>query len=105
MEKINLFMLSLSVKAGKLITGEQSVETAVKKCNVCLLIVPTDASENTKNKFVNKGKYYNIPVLIFGERESLSHAVGKVNRTVFAVTDKGLADRIYKDFSRQQQTD
>ncbi|MCD8090075.1 MAG: ribosomal L7Ae/L30e/S12e/Gadd45 family protein [Clostridiales bacterium] len=95
----NLFMLSLSMKAGKLITGEQSVEIAVKKGSVFLIIVPADASENTKNKFINKGKYYNIPVLIFGKRDELSHAVGKFNRTVFALTDKGLADRIYKDFS------
>lgn len=101
MQSPNLFMLSLSQKAGKLITGEQSVEIAVKHKEVYLIIIPADAAENTKNKFVNKGKYYNIPVLIFGKRDDLSHAVGKFNRTVFAITDKGLADRIYKDFSFQ----
>lgn len=100
----NLFMLSLSQKAGKLITGEQSVEAAVKKNEVYLIIIPDDAAENTKNKFVNKGKYYNIPVVIFGSRDELSHAIGKINRTVFAVTDKGLADRIFKDFSLQNNS-
>lgn len=100
-DKQNLFMLSLAMKAGKLLTGEQTVETAVKKGSVFLLIIPEDASENTKNKFVNKGKYYNIPTLICGTRESLSHAVGKHNRTTFAITDKGLAERIYKDLSLQ----
>ncbi len=99
MKSPNLFMLSLCQKAGKLLTGEQTVEISVKHGEVYLIIVPEDAAENTKNKFVNKGKYYNIPVLIFGERDTLSHAVGKVNRTVFAITDKGLADRVYKDFS------
>ncbi|MCD7779023.1 MAG: ribosomal L7Ae/L30e/S12e/Gadd45 family protein [Clostridiales bacterium] len=105
MKKNNLFMLSLSMKAGKLVTGEQSVEIAVKKGSVYLMIVPADASENTKNKFINKGKYYNIPVLIFGSREELSHAVGKFNRTVFAVTDEGLARRIYEDLSPNQQAE
>ncbi len=97
--KNDLFMLSLSMKAGKLITGEQSVEAAVKKGSVYLLIIPADASDNTKNKFVNKGKYYNIPVLIMSDKKTLSHAVGRENRTSFAITDKGLADRIYKIFS------
>lgn len=95
----NLFLLSLCMKAGKLITGEESVENAVKKANVFLIIVPEDAADNTKNKFINKGKYYNIPTLIYGKRDILSHAVGKVNRTVFAITDKGLAERIYREFS------
>ncbi len=95
-----MFMLSLCMKAGRLITGEQSVEIACKKGEAMLIIIPEDASENTKNKFLNKGKYYNIPVLIFGKKESLSHAVGKFNRACFAVTDKGLADRIYKELAQ-----
>ncbi len=98
-KKPNYFMLSLSMKAGKLITGEQSVEIAVKRGSVYLLIIAADASENTKNKFINKGKYYNIPVLIFGTKEELSHAAGKYNRSIFAVTDRGLAERIHSDFS------
>ncbi len=97
--KNDFFMLSLSMKAGKLITGEQSVENAVKKGEAYLLIIPGDASDNTKNKFLNKGKYYNIPVLIMSDKQTLSHAVGKENRTSFAITDKGLADRIYEIFS------
>ena len=97
----NLFMLSLSMKAGKLLTGEQTVETALKKGDARLVIVAEDASDNTKNKFLNKGKYYNIPTLIFGSRDALSHAVGKFNRTVFAITDEGLAERIYREFSLQ----
>lgn len=93
-------MLSLCMKAGFLITGEQSVEIACKKGEAKLIIIPEDASDNTKNKFINKGKYYNIPVLIYGDRESLSHAVGKFNRTSFAVIDKGFADRIYKELAQ-----
>ena len=87
-------LLSLSAKAGILVTGETSAEKLLKSGFAELIIVAYDASDNTKKKFVNKCFFYHKPVRIFGEKVALSKCVGKPNRTVFAVTDAGFAMRL-----------
>ena len=48
-----LSLLGLSKKAGRLVSGEFSTETAVKTGKACLVLVSREASENTKKKFRN----------------------------------------------------
>mgnify|MGYP002855303916 CR=1 FL=1 len=38
--------------------------------------------------------YRDVPVLIYSDKESLGHQLGKEYRALLAVTDKGLADKI-----------
>ena len=90
------FMISLAAKAGKVVSGETSVEKAIQSVKAYLVIVSGDASENTRKKFVNKSNYYGIPVYINGTKESLAHAIGKDLRSVIAVTDEGMANAVAK---------
>ena len=90
------FMLSLSAKAGKAVSGETSVEKAVRAGKAHIVIVSSDASDNTKKKFRNKCSFYEIPIYIYGTKESLAHAIGKDVRSSVAVTDRGLAGQIIK---------
>ena len=46
-----LSMLGIATKAGKTVTGEFSTEKAVKEGRACLVVVASDASNNTKKKF------------------------------------------------------
>lgn len=87
-------MLSLCQRAGKLSTGEDTVEINIKKGLVFLVIIAGDASDNTKDKFESKCKYYHIPCYIFSSKEELSHTIGKFNRSVFGITDKNFSDKI-----------
>ncbi len=87
-------LFSLCQKAGKLVTGESNCENALKKNEAELIIVCTEASDNTKNKFINKCFYYKKKCIIFGERDEINAAIGKINRTSFAVLDKNFADKI-----------
>lgn len=82
-------MLSLCQKAGKMASGEFAVEKALQDGSALYVIIASDASENTKKKFENKAFYYKIENVIFGEKEKLSHSIGKFNRTVFAILDEG----------------
>ena len=75
-------------------TGEETAERLLQKEEAQLLIIASDASENTKKKFVNKCFFYQKPVRVFGERAVLSKCVGKSNRTVYVVTDSGFAARL-----------
>ena len=87
-------LLSLCAKAGRLATGEETAEKLLKNGKAKLVIVSGDASENTKKKFINKCFFYQKPVKVFGEKDALSKCVGKINRTVYVITDDGFAVRL-----------
>ena len=82
-------LLSLAMKAGKCVSGEFEVLEGVKEEKVCLVIVALDASENTKKLFVDKSSYRNIPYIFFGTKEENARAIGKKERAVLGITDKG----------------
>lgn len=87
-----LNLLGLSMRAGKLISGEQQVLTEIKNKQTKLVFVAADASSNTKKKFLDKCRYYDVPIAIEFTKEELSHAIGK-QRTICAVTDEGFSGR------------
>lgn len=87
-------MLSLARRAGRLITGEDTVIMSIKAKGCMLVIIAEDASENTKKKITSRCASSGVPYLIKGEREELGRAVGMYNRTVFAVTDSTFAQKI-----------
>ena len=95
-------LLSLSMRAGKVKSGEFATLEAIRKRTAQLVIVSSDASENTTKQFTDKCKYYNVPLFIFGDKESLGHAIGKEVRTSLAITDKGLSESLRKNLLEQQ---
>lgn len=88
--------LGLCLKAGKLVTGEDSVLKAVRSNNAKVIIITEDASANTVKKMTNAGNFYNVPVVRFGTKEKLGAALGKNIRAVAAVLDEGFGAKILK---------
>lgn len=84
--------IGIATKAGKTASGEFSTEKAVKEKKASLVVVATDASDNTKKMFTNMCTYYGVPIYFFGLKSELGHAMGKEMRASLAVLDKGLAD-------------
>ena len=95
MDKI-LSLLGLCKKAGKLTAGSFAAEQAVKDRKAKLVIVASDASENTKKLFHDKGSYRSVPVVLYGTKESLGQILGTRERAVAAVLDSGFAEAIEK---------
>lgn len=91
-----LSMISLATKAGKTVSGEFSVEKAVKEKKAVLVVVSLEASENTKKMFKNMCDYYKVPLYFYGTKEALGHFIGKEYRASLALTDKGLAKAVEK---------
>ena len=91
-----LSLLGLATRSRNVVSGGFATEQAVKSGKACLVMIARDASENTKKKFSNMCKFYEVPYLIYGEKEVLGHAMGKEERTSLAVTDVGFADSIQK---------
>ncbi|MDD6070399.1 MAG: ribosomal L7Ae/L30e/S12e/Gadd45 family protein [Clostridiales bacterium] len=91
-----LSMLSIATKAGSTVTGEFSTEKAVKEGRAYLVVVASDASDNTKKKFSDMCNYYHVTMKVFSDKVSLGNACGKEFRASLAVKDKGLADAVIK---------
>lgn len=66
----------------------------INKRKIKLIILATDSAQRTIDNFKIKCKEYNIPVYIFGDKESISKSIGKTNKTVLGIRDKNLADAI-----------
>lgn len=92
-----LSLIGLSMKAGKVMSGEFSTENAVKGGQAAIVIVSTEASENTKKKFQNMCTYYKVPIYFYGSKVELGSAIGKGFRASLAVLDSGLAKAVEKN--------
>lgn len=93
MNKI-LSMIGLATRAGKTVSGEFSVEKAVKQKKAQLVIVSEEASDNTKKLFSNKCSYYKVPYFVYGTKEELGMAVGNGARASIALIDSGFSKTV-----------
>ncbi|WP_276352458.1 L7Ae/L30e/S12e/Gadd45 family ribosomal protein [Cohnella caldifontis] len=89
-----LSRLGLAMRAGKLVTGEETVLKAIRAGEAKLVVLAGDASENTGKKLADKCGSYGVPLVTGFTRYELGWAVGKPERVMFAVTDQGFADLI-----------
>lgn len=95
MDKI-LSMLGLAAKAGKIASGEFSVEKSIIEKKSFMTIVAEDASDNTKKLFRNKCSFYNVPIYFYSNKEELGHCIGKQFRSSVSITDEGMSNAIKK---------
>ena len=66
-----LSMIGLAQKAGKVASGEFATEKAVKTKKASVVVVASDASDNTKKMFSDMCKYYNVPIYFYSDKEQL----------------------------------
>lgn len=91
-----LSLLGLAKRAGKVVSGEFSVEKAVKSGRACLVIVAEDASANTRKSFKDMCTYYKCPLIFTATKDELGHAIGCEFRASAAVMDSGFAQSLLK---------
>ncbi len=94
-------LLGLSMKAGKVASGEFSTEKMVKAGKARLVLVAETASENTKKKFRDMCTFYEVPYYEFGTKELLGNAIGKEFRASLAVIDQNFANALEKQLGCQ----
>ena len=95
-----LGLLGIAAKAGKLASGEFSAEAALKARKGKLTIVAEDASEAMKKKFRDHCEHVRCPILVFGSKREIAHAIGKEERSCIVVLDQGLATAIGRSAER-----
>lgn len=96
-----LSLLGLAQKSGNLISGEDTCERLIKSSKIHLVLVSADAAQNTQKKFKDMTKNRAVKLIIIGNREELSRAIGKTNRTVYAIRDKNFADKILETINKE----
>ena len=88
-----LNMLGLCARAGRLVSGAQGVEIAVKAGKAYLVLIDGGASQETKKSIMDACAYRKVDAEII-EEQALGNAIGKPGRMVAAVTDESFANRI-----------
>lgn len=89
-------LIGIAKKAGKIAAGEFQTEHAVKSGKASLVIISSEASDNTKKKFKNMCTFYEVPVYFYGGKTELGAAIGCEFRASLAVLDEGLSKAIEK---------
>ena len=89
-----LSMLGIAAKSGSVVSGEFSTEKAVKEGRAYLVIVAGDSSDNTKKMFSNMTDFYEVPMYIYSDKETLGHCIGKEFRASLAIVNVGLAHSV-----------
>jgi len=89
-------LIGIAMKAGKVASGEFSVEKAVKTGKARIVIVAAEASDNTKKNFKNMCLHYEVPCYFLGSKVELGKAIGKEFRASLAIIEGNLAQAIMK---------
>ncbi|MDD7349013.1 MAG: ribosomal L7Ae/L30e/S12e/Gadd45 family protein [Clostridiales bacterium] len=98
----SLGTLGLAMKSGNVASGEFLTEQAIRAGTAKLVIVAEDASDNTKKKFRNSCLYYQIPLAIQFNKDTLGKAIGKEFRASLAILDPGFALSISKNLELEE---
>lgn len=88
--------MGLAARARKITFGADATEEGIRKKQVNLVIVAIDSSERTKDKFKKLSENYQIPIIIEGNIEELSKAIGKSNKAIIGIKEKNLSTEILK---------
>jgi len=81
------------MRARKITLGEEFVLNKMKNPYV-LVFVATDAGANIKKKITNRALTYNVQVIDTFHSDELSKAIGKNNRKVVLLEDRGFIKKI-----------
>ena len=100
--------LSLAAKAGRLVTGGDEVEKSIRRGKGGLLLLASDAGQNTVRRGVQLSQDPRVSLRKTAYTKSqIAAAVGRGNSVaLLLVTDEGLADAFLRaSASAQQQED
>jgi len=100
----NFSILGLCMRAGKLVTGAQAVEKAIKHGEGVMALIDADASEGTKKTIRDACTYMRVEYAILPSG-ILARETGKAGRMAAAVTDASFVKAIEKCLAREKRSD
>lgn len=91
-----LSQLGLAMRAGKIVTGDDAVQKAIRSGEAKLVVLAEDASANTRKKIQDKCQFYGVKLIEMGTKDELGGSIGKEMRVVLGVVDGGFAQMLQK---------
>jgi len=89
-----LQMLGLCQRARKLVSGETFVLEKIKTKQAKIVFLASDAGINTTKRTKDKCEFYQVELIDSFNTDELSKAIGKNNRKVIAIIDRGFAEKM-----------
>jgi ribosomal protein L7Ae-like RNA K-turn-binding protein len=89
-------LLGLAARARKITSGTEITINGVRSKKVKLVLLATNASDNTKKLVYDKCKTYNTKVIELYDSIALSNAIGKNNIMVVGIIDIGFSNKMLK---------
>ncbi|MBQ2890421.1 MAG: ribosomal L7Ae/L30e/S12e/Gadd45 family protein [Clostridia bacterium] len=91
----NIFrIIGLASRAGKAEVGEAKAQDRIKYKKAKLIIISSDASDNTKKKFKALCQGAGVEYLEIGNREILGRFAGRESAVVLSISDENFANGI-----------
>ncbi|NWH11883.1 ribosomal L7Ae/L30e/S12e/Gadd45 family protein [Acholeplasma laidlawii] len=88
---MNKGALGLAYAARKVVIGQEEVVKALQKKQLHLVLLATDASDNTTKKIKDKTNTYQIQLIHTHTSLDISSDIGKKNIKVIGIKDKGFS--------------
>ena len=103
MDKL-LNLIGLAKKAGKLEIGEEPVGAAARSRHARLILIASDASDNTRRRALHFGEAGEcICLAIPPTKEMLGRALGRSSCALLAITDIGFAEAMAKKLAEADE--
>ena len=97
--------LGLAARSGNLTAGYNNCLSEIRNGKVYLVIISQDVGEASRQRITAKCGSRGIPVRIRGSAEELSRAAGKVDKGIFGIRDRGLAEALIKAMDGEEETE
>lgn len=85
-----LGLLSLGMRAGKLVVGTSGVRAALQRGEIALVVVAEDRSRRTEEKVVRLARATKVPTMTGPVAKTLGHRLGRSPVQVVGVCDAQL---------------
>ena len=99
-----LNLIGLAKKAGKLEVGEEPVGAAARSKHARLILIASDAADNTRRRALHFGEAGECICLeIPPTKEDLGRALGRTSCALLALTDIGFAEAVAKKLAESDE--
>ncbi|MGI6144193.1 MAG: 50S ribosomal protein L7ae [Clostridia bacterium] len=94
-------LFGFAQKSKQLFSGDTAVKNCIKTNKAQLILIAIDFPEKRKGYFIKWCTEKNIAYILWGTKEGYGELLGTAPRCLIAITDKQMAEEIYRIISEE----
>lgn len=98
-----LSYMGLAARARKITWGYNTTIFNIERGTAKLVILAEELSENSKKKIISKAKANNIPYIVHGDSDEMSHITGQTGKSIFCILDTNFKKAILNEIDIDSQ--